>query len=253
MPTRVLEQTLRRDRTVVIAGLMAVAATAWIYILSGAGMQFSSGMMAMNTVWSPEYFLLMLVMWWVMMVAMMLPAAAPMILLFATVNRKNRERGHAAVPTGVFAASYVVTWGVFSLLATLLQWGLEEASLLSPMMESASIPFGAALLIAAGVYQMTPLKYACLRHCRSPLHFLAGKWRSGNWGAIRMGLGHGTFCLGCCWVLMGLLFYGGVMNLAWIAGLTLYVLVEKIAPYGHFISRFGGLLLIGWGGALLLA
>ncbi len=216
-------------------------------------MTMSGDMMAMRMVWTPGYFLLMFIMWWVMMVAMMLPAAAPMILMFATVNRKNRERGDAAVPTGIFAASYILTWGVFSFLATMLQWSLEAASLLSPMMESASIPFGAALLIGAGIYQMTPLKYACLRHCRSPLHYLAHKWRSGTGGAIRMGLEHGSFCLGCCWVLMGLLFYGGVMNIGWIAGLTLYVIVEKVAPYGHWISRCSGVILIAWGAAVLLA
>ena len=176
-----------------------------------------------------------------------------MILMFATVNRKNRERGDPAVPTGAFAASYLQTWGAFSLVATILQWLLEEASLLTPMMDSASLPLGATLLIAAGIYQMTPLKYACLRHCRSPLHYIAGRWRGGTLGAMRMGLEHGAFCLGCCWVLMGLLFYGGVMNIWWIAGLTLYVILEKTAPYGHWISRFSGAVLICWGMALIFA
>ena len=168
--------------------------------------------------WTAGYAALMLAMWWVMMLAMMLPSAAPMILLYATLNRSNAARGHPVVPTGLFAAGYALAWGGFAVAAAALQWGLDEVALLDATMASASVPFGGALLIGAGIYQMTPLKDACLRRCRSPLGFLAHRWRDGPAGAVHMGLEHGLFCLGCCWVLMGLLFYGGVMNLAWIAG-----------------------------------
>ena len=248
-----LEWALKRDRRVVVGALVAVIAFSWAYVLAGAGMREVPGAGgAMAAGWRPGDFALMLAMWWGMMVAMMLPSAAPTILLFAAVNRKNGERGHPVVPTSLFAAGYVVAWGAFSVLATLLQWSLDRLALLTPTMESASLPLGAALLIAAGIYQMTPLKHACLRHCRSPIQFLGHRWRRGTTGAVLMGLEHGSFCLGCCWVLMGILFYGGVMNLLWIGGLALYVLAEKLAPAGHWIGRFGGAALLLWGAVILV-
>lgn len=253
-----LERALKRDRHIVIGGLVLVSLASWLYILTGAVMEMGetaamsgSATMAMRFAWTPAYFALMLAMWWVMMVAMMLPSVAPMVLIFATVNRKSRQQGRSYVPTGFFATGYLVAWGGFSLVAVLLQWGLERLTLLSPMMQTTSIYLGAALLIGAGVYQLTPLKHACLRHCRSPLQFIAHHWRPGTGGAFRMGLEHGLFCLGCCWVLMVLLFYGGVMNLWWIVGLALYVLIEKLAPAGHHLGRYSGGLLILWGAWLL--
>jgi len=255
----VLERILKRDRQIVIGGLVFVCLASWLYILTGAGMDtgemtpMSSGaLMTMKLTWTPAYFTLMLVMWWVMMVAMMLPSAAPIVLLFGTINRKSQQQSRPYVPTGFFAAGYLVTWGGFSLIAVLLQWGLEQLALLSPMMQTTSSYFGATLFLAAGVYQLTPLKQSCLRHCRSPLGFLAHHWRLGSGGAFRMGLEHGLFCLGCCWVLMALLFYGGVMNLWWIAGLALYILIEKLALPGARLSRFTGGLLILWGIGVLL-
>ena len=249
---KLLEAT--RQRWIVIGGLVSVTAVAWAYILAGAGMGTmpdSGEMMEMATDWSHGYFALMLVMWWVMMVAMMLPSAAPMILLFAAASRNSGGAKIGAPPTGLFAAGYLLVWGGFSLIAVFFQWGLDSLALLNPMMASASVPFGAVLLIAAGVYQMTPLKHACLRHCRSPIHFLGRHWRPGATGALRMGIEHGLFCLGCCWLLMTILFYGGVMNLAWIAGITLYVLVEKLLPAGHKVGRLIGVVLILWGAGLL--
>jgi predicted metal-binding membrane protein len=241
----ILERVVKRDRAVVFVGLGVVSGAAWLYIFAGAG---TPSMMDVAAEWSPAYFTLMLVMWWVMMVAMMLPSAAPMVLLFATVNRNARAKGQAYVPTGIFVAGYLAAWGGFSFVATALQWGLEGMALVTPMMKVSSAYFGGALLIGAGIYQLTPLKQACLRHCRSPLDFLMHHWRRGPLGAFRMGLGHGLFCLGCCWVLMALLFYGGVMNLWWIAGLALYVMIEKFAPFGHRVGQFTGFLLIAWGG-----
>ena len=233
-----LEAVLKRDRAVVVAGLIAVSALSWFYIVAGAGMGGMKGaeIMAMPALWTAGYAVLMLVMWWVMMVAMMLPGAAPMVLLFAAITRKERARGGIHVPTWNFAAGYLAAWGGFSLAAVALQWGLEHLMLLSPMMATNSVALGSALLIAAGIYQHTPLKHACLRHCRSPVAYLAYNWRPGRGGAFIMGLRHGIFCLGCCWVLMTLLFYGGVMNLWWIGGLTIYVLIEKLALAGPIIG-----------------
>jgi predicted metal-binding membrane protein len=274
--TTTLEALLRRDRVVVITALVTVIVVCWIYILVGAGMSMSAfeltamtstpagmasgetmdgrmGMAMTPVVWTPGYAVLMLGMWWIMMVAMMLPSAAPMVLLFAVVNRKQRQQGKPYVATGVFASGYVLAWGAFSLVAVGLQWGFERTGLLSAMMASTSVLLGAILLIAAGLYQLTPLKHACLRHCRSPLLSITHHWRPGAWGALRMGLEHGVFCTGCCWFLMGLLFYGGVMNLYWIIGLALFVLLEKTIPAGHWVGRISGALLIAWGGVVLMA
>jgi predicted metal-binding membrane protein len=202
--------------------------------------------------WTPGYAVLMFFMWWIMMMAMMLPSAAPMVLVFAMVNRKQREKGAPYVPTAIFAAGYVLVWGAFSLAAVAAQWGLEQSGLLSSMMASTSVTLGAGLLVAAGIYQLTPLKHACLRHCRSPIFFITHHWRPGDLGALRMGVEHGAFCTGCCWFLMALLFYGGIMNLFWIIGLAVFVLLEKTIPAGHWLAGITGALLIAWGGVLLL-
>jgi predicted metal-binding membrane protein len=218
---------------------------------SGAMQDLATAVMGPMT-WTPGYAVLMFFMWWIMMMAMMLPSAAPMILLFAMVNRKQREKGAPYVPTGIFAAGYVLVWGAFSLVAVGAQWGLERSGLMSSTMASTSAMLGAGLLIGAGIYQLTPLKHACLRHCRSPIFFISHHWRPGDLGALRMGVAHGAFCTGCCWFLMALLFYGGVMNLYWIVGIALFVLLEKTIPAGHWLGRITGVLLIAWGGALML-
>ena len=161
----------------------------------------------------PLYAALILSMWWVMMIAMMLPSTAPLLLLFARVNRKGRSGGRPYVPTTVFGGGYLSVWAVFSAAATALQWYLERIGLLASAMATSSLWLGAAILVAAGAWQLTPIKSVCLRHCRSPLSFLSHSWRPGYLGAFRMGLGHGAYCLGCCWFLMSLLFFGGIMNL----------------------------------------
>jgi predicted metal-binding membrane protein len=185
----------------------------------------------------------MFLMWAVMMVAMMVPTAAPMILIFANVNRKRQEQERPYVPTAVFLSGYLLVWTGFSVLATLAQWGLHEAALLSPMMVSTSSILGGILLLAAGIFQWTPLKYACLKHCRSPLSFLMTDWREGYRGALIMGLKHGSYCTGCCWFLMALLFVAGVMNLLWVATITAFVLVEKAVPRGDLVGRIAGVAL----------
>ena len=274
-----LESVLRRDRLVVVIALVAVIVLSWVYVLAGAGMGMSAfemtqmtqsvgvsdstqpSMQEMSTggtaadslmatgTWTVGYAVVIFLMWWVMMFGMMLPSAVPLLLLFARMMRK--EKGAPYVPTGVFALGYVVMWAAFSAIVTGAQWGLEASGLLSGIMVGTSAVLAAALLIAAGVWQLTPLKNACLRHCRSPIGFLSAHWRPGRTGAFRMGLVHGAFCLGCCWFLMALLFYGGVMNLYWIIGLALYILIEKLLPAGVRIGQLTGVALIAWGAVLL--
>jgi predicted metal-binding membrane protein len=195
---------------------------------------------------------LMFAMWWVMMAAMMLPSAAPILLLFARVNRNQKAGGRPFIPTGIFAAGYLVAWGGFSALATGLQWELQRLGLLSPMMATTSYWLGSAILLAAGVWQLTPIKGICLRHCRSPMGFLVQSWRPGRLGAFRMGLEHGSYCLGCCWFLMGQLFFGGIMNLFWIIGLACFVLLEKTLPMGSWIGRIVGIGVAAWGARMLV-
>lgn len=262
-----LEGALRRDRWLVFSLLAAVIVAGWAYLLAGAGLGMSAlemtgiggiaepmaGMAASAAAWSPGYAIVVFVMWWAMMMAMMLPSATPMILLFATVNRRQRQQGNPYVSTSLFTASYLVAWAGFSLAAVGLHWLLDQAGLIALNMAVTSQLLAAGLLVAAGIYQFTPIKQACLRHCRMPAAYLAEHWRPGTRGAFAMGLQHGAYCLGCCWFLMLLLFFGGVMNLYWIAGLALYVLLEKAVPAGQWLNHGIGLVLVAAGGWLLLA
>ncbi len=250
---------LRSERAATVAALLGVSALAWLYLFHLAGGMPGMGaampgaaMGAMPPApWSGSKLILMFVMWWVMMAGMMLPGAIPMILTFATVNRRRRERGQAHLPSAVFAAGYLIAWGVFSLGATLAQWRLDQAALLLPSMKIGSTLFGAALWVSAGVYQWTPLKRACLANCRSPIDFVVNRWRDGWLGALRMGVEHGAYCLGCCALLMALLFVGGVMNLLWVAVLAVLILIEKLLPAGERVARVGGALMIAFGVFLL--
>ena len=254
-----IESIVKKDRVIVTSGIVAVALLAWGYMLyisqSNADMDMSMGMTMGNVKsWSGVDFSLMFVMWAVMMVAMMVPSAAPMLLLFASVNRKRRQESRPFVPTSIFLSGYLVIWTGFALLATLGNWGLHQASLMTSMMGSSSSGFlGGGLLLVAGLFQWSHLKYACLTHCRSPLSFLMSDWRDGTRGAFLMGLVHGKYCLGCCWILMALLFVLGVMNLVWIAALAAFVLVEKVIPAGEKVSKITGVLLVGWGVCAILA
>jgi predicted metal-binding membrane protein len=243
-----LEAVLKRDRAFVIAGLAGIATIAWAYMIylyqaMGTTMGMEMGMARMQG-WGPVDFLLMFIMWAVMMVAMMTPSATPMILTFSRINRRRHEQDNPIVPTGVFLAGYLVVWTVFSAVATVAQWQLHRAALLSSMMVSNNPLFGGMLLIGAGVFQFTPLKNACLTHCRSPIGFFMTEWREGNRGAFFMGVHHGIYCVGCCWFLMALLFVAGVMNLLWVATIAVYVLVEKIVPAGNWVGRAVGLCII---------
>ena len=256
-----LTAALQRDRLIVVGGLILVTLLSWAWLVAGTGMSMSAiemtqmsgmdGWLMAQAVWTPGYAALMFGMWWIMMIAMMLPSAAPTLLLFARANRAGPA--DSLVPLTVFAAGYLVAWGVFSAVAVALQWALEAARVLSPMLETTNVWLGAGILLSAGAWQLTPLKNVCLRHCRSPLGFLVAHWQAGRLGALQMGLRHGAYCLGCCWFLMLLLFFGGVMNLYWIAGLAVYVLAEKTMPGGHRLSQVTGVLLLAWGTWLLVS
>lgn len=249
-----LERLLRHDRLWMLGGLSLVIVLCWTYLIAEAALMARGGSLLMTATggaWTLLEAGLMLLMWGLMMVAMMLPSAAPMLLLHATLTRRRRARGEAAAATGLFASGYLIVWMLFSLVAVLLQYGLQQAVLLSPMLALTSQGMAGLVLIGAGLYQWSPLKEACLRHCRSPLEFVLTRWREGRRGALVMGLHHGAYCLGCCWMLMLLLFVGGVMSLVWIAGLALWVLVEKLAPAGHWLGRLLGGVLVAWGGMAL--
>ena len=262
-PASGLERFLLRDRTIVIVSLLALVLVAWLYLfilsiemaqgeMSLMGMapieeMAMSGVMAVPLQpWTQTTFALMLVMWWIMMVGMMVPSAAPMILLFTRVERKNVSDKNPIIRSGFFTLGYIGSWLGFAVFATLLQWALGEMALLSAMMVSTSYLLSAVIVAAAGLYQLTALKQACLVNCRSPIQFLSSHWKTGNDGAFRMGISHGLYCVGCCWALMALLIVGGVMNLLWVAALAIFVLLEKVAPRGPWISRGSGLAMLGF-------
>jgi predicted metal-binding membrane protein len=257
MTDSTLETVLRRDRLVVAGALGVIAALAWGYVLWLAadmdmgGMDMSGfrmipagiGIMApANAPWKAIEFAFVFAMWAVMMVGMMAPSAAPMILIYARVGRQAKAESKPFAATGWFAAGYFLVWIGFSLAATLVQWAIERAALLDSQMASASNVLGGIVLIAAGVYQWTPLKDVCLTQCQSPFQFLMryGGFRGDVPSCVLLGLRHGAYCVGCCWVLMALLFVGGVMNVLWIALLALLILLEKITPFGRWVARAAG-------------
>jgi predicted metal-binding membrane protein len=256
-----MEAIFKRDRRVVLFALAAITFLAWVYMVREArtmnltGVCCCAGMKMSGPdthPWSTATLLPLFLMWTEMMMAMMIPSAAPMILTFALVNRKRRESERPFVPTGIFLLGYLVVWTGFSALAAVAQWVLHAQALLSPMMVSTSPVLGGVLLIEAGIFQWTTLKNTCLTHCRSPLDFLMTDWREGRWGALVMGLKHGTYCTGCCWLLMVLLFVAGVMNVWWIGIIAVFVLLEKVAPKGLWVGKIAGLVLIAWGGWMIL-
>jgi predicted metal-binding membrane protein len=244
---------LRRERVVVLLALAGVTAIAWGYLFTARrDMDMSSSAMSdMPDMAMPFDAPWVFAMWWVMMLGMMLPSAAPMILTFDALQRRRCERGEPNVPTILFVAGYLIVWGGFSLAATAAQAALRQGALLTPMLALASPVVGGALFILAGTYQFTPLKYACLRQCRSPFAFVLNHWHDGWNGALRMGAGHGLYCLGCCWILMALLFAVGVMNLLWVAAIAVFVFAEKLLPFGVWVGRAGGCAMAAFGVFLL--
>ena len=256
MEKRLASLTLsRRDRVVISSCIVLLAALAWAYLFHldrqmSAAMEYDRKMadmgMAVDMPWTAADVFFTLAMWTVMMAGMMTASAAPVVLLFAGMHR---GRGGARWPlvVFVFGTGYLIVWTAFSAGAALAQWGLHRAAMLSPAMATSSARLGGTILVAAGVYQLTSLKGACLTHCRSPLGFLMSHWRDGAAGALRMGIAHGTYCLGCCWALMCVLFVVGVMNLVWVAAMTIFVLVEKIGPGGAFVARVAGVAMMAAG------
>lgn len=275
-----LARLLKRDGAITVLGVAALCALAWLYVATGAGMGHSawdmttlslfphkaaapmagmdmSGMdmsgMAPPAGWGPARWALVVAMWWTMMVAMMAPSATPTVLLYGRVHRHAQGRAEGLAPTAAFLAGYLLVWLGFSVAAAGLQWALERIGLVSAStLGSQSRWLSAAILIGAGLYQLSPLQRVCLNHCRSPATFLSRHWRPGAAGAVRLGGLHGAYCVGCCWLLMALLFVGGVMNLAWIAALTLLVMAEKVFPGGRWVAMAGAILLLAWGAATLV-
>jgi predicted metal-binding membrane protein len=244
---------LLRARVAIWLALTAVTALSWLYVyrqmgaMEGMADVADIALPAANVSWTAADFALNLAIWWAMMPGMMLPSAAPMILTFATINRHKRQRGQPFVPTLVFTSGYLIAWGVFCIFATLADWGFERAALISPLTGRLTPILGAAVVTAAGIYQLTPLKSVCLTHCRSPLDFVFNHWRAGPAGALRMGVEHGLYCLGCCWFLMALLFAAGIMSLLWMAAITVFVFAEKLFPGGPWIARISGVAMLGFG------
>jgi len=282
------EKVLRRDRSIVLAGLSLIVILSWVYMvylawdmsnmmdmgnasidmgeismdMSNTSMDMGDASMDMDDTvmdmgmsvampavepWDLVDYLLMFIMWTVMMFAMMTPSAAPMVLTYTKFNRQKQSELQPVSGTAIFYLGYLLVWTAFSAVATLAQGGLHAATLLSPMMETTSPVLGGVILISAGIFQFTPLKYACLSHCRTPFGYFMTEWHNGKWGALIMGLRHGAFCVGCCWLIMAILFVAGVMNLFWIAIIAAYVLAEKLLSGGHKASLGVGALITIWG------
>jgi predicted metal-binding membrane protein len=270
MSAGALEFVLRRDRAVIAAALVVLTALAWAYLLWLADDMAMGGMdmtgfrmipagmglmMPASAPWQSIEFAFVFAMWVVMMIGMMTPSATPMVLLYARVGRQAAMQGKPFAASGWFLGGYLVAWAVFALAATVAQWALERVALLTPMMESANDIFGGLVLIGAGLYQWTPMKEVCLRQCQAPWLFIQqhGGFRPDARGSAGLGIRHAAYCVGCCWALMALLFVGGVMNALWIAGIAIFVLLEKVIPAGRAIARVAGAGFVVAGAWLLAA
>jgi predicted metal-binding membrane protein len=229
---------LTRDKLIVAASVIVLTGMAWANLMSSAGVAHSHGV--------AQPYILAAATWTVMMIGMMAPSALPFLTTFAVMARRRRS-GNPLLLTAMFLLGYLLVWTGFSAIAAAVQLALHAASLLSHSSGSLRPAAGGALLIAAGTFQWTPAKHACLRNCRTPLGFLISEWRDGSVGASRMGLIHGAFCVGCCWLLMLLPFAAGIMSLSWMLAITVYVLLEKALPVGDVLARAGGAVLAGYG------
>lgn len=246
-----LEALLRRDRTIVIASLTGVAALAWTYLVvlanAMASMEKASGWSAFMVLmpmghWGFLEYALGFAMWVLMMVGMMIPSAGAMIVLHARIARRSQDQGRPLPCTTMFVVGYLLMWSTFSLIAAMVQGVLVNIGLVTETMTSRSAVLAGLVFLAAGLYQCAPMKHACLAYCRSPVWFLSQHWRPGMWGALHLGIKHGAYCVGCCWMLMAALFAVGIMNLAWVAAIATFVLIEKVAPFGVWTTRVAGAL-----------
>lgn len=245
---------LQKDRLLVISGIAAITILGWAYMIHMAIHMTTKGMSITKPCtmyWGIGDIIHLFIMWTIMMVAMMLPAAAPMVMIFVTANGQRSNDEEIFIPTWLFILGYLAVWTIFSGLATLAQWGLHLGALLTHSMAITSPVLGGLLLIAAGIFQWTPFRDACMSKCRSPLGFLMAEWREGRLGALIMGLKAGLFCVGCCWLLMILCFVLGVMNIFWMAALTVFMILERIMD-NKWLSRTAGLILIVWGARVLI-
>jgi predicted metal-binding membrane protein len=244
---------LARPRVLILGALLALAALGWGLVIWQAGNDSS---MSMSMHGDGEMGLdltmgmaapLFLATWVAMMVAMMFPAAAPMILLFDRVERGKREAGRSYVPTMYFVGAYLAIWTVFGVLAFALAGGVERLAKDADWISGQWARIGGLLLIAAGLYQLTPLKDVCLSKCQSPMSFLMTSWRDGKVGAVQMGLLHGGYCVGCCWLLFVILLPLGIMNVAAMVVIALLVFGEKCLPVGNRLARAAALVLVLFG------
>jgi predicted metal-binding membrane protein len=256
--TNTLAFQIKRDRLIIISGLFFIALLSWLYIIYLHKQMIYMDMdalffsMPMTPQWTYIDFILLFLMWLVMMIAMMTPSVSPLILVFARINRQRKQQDHPFVNAAFLMTGYFLAWAAFSLVATMLQWLLQQKSLLSPDMITTSKIFGSIVLIVSGIFQFTPLKQVCLAHCRSPLDFVLQHWKEGKQGALRMGIENGFYCLGCCWMLMVLLFVTGIMNLLWVSIIALFVLVEKILSQIKLVPYVAGTFLIVYGILVLI-
>ena len=257
-----VESLIQRDKVITIIAIAVLVGATLTYTVLGVGMNMSAiqmtpglgqsqmsmpnmsamkNMAASPAVWTFNYSVLMFFMWWTMMIAMMLPSASPMILLYTALIRRTKKAKSIIRQVTSFICGYLLAWAAFSLFAAALQSQLELRDWMSPMMmEATNIYLAAGILIAAGVYQLTPLKTVCLEKCRQPASFLANYKNTWVNSPLRIGLVHGFYCVGCCWFLMGLLFFGGIMNLYWIVGLIIFVAIEKLHEKGIIIGKILG-------------
>lgn len=251
-----LAQAYRRDRYLVLAGMVAISLLAWLYMIDAARPDHQSHGQTMTIpateAWDAGLLLLSAIMWGIMMIAMMLPSAMPMVLGFTRLQQQRQSRRNAVRLTWLFIAGYLIAWALFSLAAALTQWTLYGLGQMSAAMGSAQPLIAGGFLIGAGLFQWSSLKNACLKKCQSPLNFLLNEWRGGSAGALIMGLHHGVFCIGCCWMLMLLMFVGGVMNLLWMIAIAFYVLAEKLVLKMQHWGRFTGILLVAAGALIIL-
>jgi len=257
-PANTLESILRKDRILLIGGFFVICLLSWAYIIylvrqmNPMNMNALFFAMPMTPAWTAVDFILLFLMWVVMMIAMMMPSVAPLILLYAMVNRQKKQRQSPFVPAGYLLGGYFLVWTLFSLLATILQWGLQQITWLNPDMIITNKILGSIILIGAGLFQFTSLKQSCLRYCRTPVDFLHRHWKENKMGALKMGIENGAYCLGCCWVLMLLLFVCGIMNILWIALISAFVLIEKLLP-SKWVSFIAGAALIAYGIIVLIS
>jgi predicted metal-binding membrane protein len=259
MTANQLGALLRRDQITVLVGLIAITAAAWVYLLLGAGIEMDQmdmgggQVMLMSPEWTPGHAALVLLMWAVMMAAMMLPSAAPAIVQIAGLADSSAERAYSIPKALFFVIGYLMIWTGFSFAATFLQWILDSGNLLSETMAIRDGVVAALLVLAAGLFQMTPLKRNCLRRCRSPVRSLSEDQRRSSGAIWRLGLRDGVSCLGCCWALMCLLFVGGLMNPLWMMAIAFWVFAEKILPGDvDRVSLLGAAGLVVWGGSSLV-